>query len=86
MDGNSKDPSKQYIIISSHSFVYQTVSLNQYIKQLHSSLAVGRKRRQAQLTRLHHQLQEAQGRRHQWAEEADRLRAAIRKLRQKIEE
>lgn len=44
------------------------------------------KRHQAQVTRLRRQLQEAQVRRRQWAEEAERLRTAVGLLRQKIDE
>lgn len=60
--------------------------LYQQLEQAKKEAAVRRKRRAAQLTRLRHQLQEAQVRRKQWCEEREQLRAAIVRLKQKIEE
>lgn len=42
------------------------------------------KRRQAQLTRLHRQLQEAQARRRQWGKQVNTLQSAVSLLRQKL--
>lgn len=61
-------------------------AVNDTVTQLKSNLVICRKRKQAHMTRLHHQLQEAQSRHKQWTEERERLKMAVKKLKRKIEE
>ena len=56
------------------------------LKKLQDSVIIERKKRHAQLTRLHHQLQEAQTRRRQWHEERTRLHTIITDLKAKNKE
>ena len=62
------------------------MKLNSEVTQLKSDLTVCRKRKQAQMTRLRRQLNEAQSRCRQWADELDRLNQSANKLKRKIEE
>ena len=50
----------------------------------HALYFAPQKRRQAQLTRLHRQVQEAQARRRQWGNQVDTLRSTITLLQQKL--
>lgn len=56
------------------------------IAGLSSELRVAKKRSHAQLTRLRHQLQEAQCKRKQWIEEKTQLTVVITKINQLSEE
>ncbi len=56
------------------------------INGLKNDIIVAKKRNHAQLTRLRHQLQEAQGKRYQWQQDKEKLTNTIKKLKKLSEE